>query len=230
MRSNFHDSSHACLLGHLVGMKYRSDRIIAWAIAVSLAVHLVLAFAVRNVQPVQAHEEPTPSPVHIVIIPPPTPKPTPQPHVPPATPTKPTTNTRPHVHAPVINDPRGPSGIGPNIGRVDPGPTGDPSPPGPQVTDLPKPACSNPNAPAATVNVMSPTTPEDATGEVGMAQIRVTLTPSGAVSAAELFRSAGNMLLDRAAIAAARQTTYRAAVRDCISVGGSYLFTVNFTQ
>jgi hypothetical protein len=38
------------------------------------------------------------------------------------------------------------------------------------------------------------------------------------------------MLLDQAALRAARASTYRAEIRDCVSVGGSYLFAVDFTQ
>ena len=228
-RRGFILSSHARLLGHLLGMKHRSDRIIVWALALSLAVHAIFLAAVRFTRPVQADEKPTRVVMRTIVhVPPPTPPPTPPPHVKPSAPTHPTTATRPRINAPTLTRTDGHVGKDP-VGPVIAGPVVEAST-GPIATDSPKPACSVPNAPATTISVISPATPDDAAGEVGTAQIRVTLTAAGAVSSADVYHSAGNVLLDRAALVAARQTTYRAAVRDCISVGGSYLFTATFTQ
>ena len=79
------------------------------------------------------------------------------------------------------------------------------------------------------MTVVSPSVPDEVGTDVdAQAQVRVTLDPSGAVAAVDIYRSAGNALLDREALRAARQSTYRAEIRDCVSVRGEYLFTVDF--
>ncbi len=77
---------------------------------------------------------------------------------------------------------------------------------------------------------MQPSTPDDAEQMTGTAKVAVALTPSGSVSAASIYRSTGDMMLDRAALRAARMSTYSPEVRDCTPVGGTYLFTVDFTN
>lgn len=183
-----------------------------------------------------AHEEPPPQ--HIFIVrrpPPPTPKLTPQPpkpqhiasHVMQSHHAAP---FHPHLIA-TKNDTNAP--LGPRIvasARPDgvdvaPGPVASAAP---AATAEPKPACSVPFAPAVATDAVAATIPDGFEGETGIAQVRVTLDAAGKVTDAAIYRSAGNFMLDRAAIAAARMSRYRAEIRDCEPAGGSYLFTVDF--
>jgi protein TonB len=216
-------------------MKKRGDRFLIWALAISFGVHAAILLSFRHVTPVEAETEPSPAPITIEMrIPPPSPKPpaeTPEPaRVPPASRT---------IDAPEVSSTTGPSNAEPPAavpGTGAPGPTdgsGDglgTTEPSLTPTEPPKPQCSIPHAAASVVDAVSPSTPEGADDQTGTVQVRVDLAPSGAVVAATIFRSAGNLLLDQAALRAARASTYRAETRDCASVGGSYLFTVDFTQ
>ena len=184
-----------------------------------------------------AHEEPPPQ-QHIFIVrrpPPPTPKPTPQPPKPEhiashVTQSHHAAPFRPHLIA-TENDPNAP--LGPRIAAsarpdgvdVAPGPVASAAP---AATAEPKPACSVPFAPAVATDAVAATIPDGFEGETGIAQVRVTLDAAGKVTDAAIYRSAGNFMLDRAAIAAARMSRYRAEIRDCEPAGGSYLFTVDF--
>jgi TonB family protein len=218
-------------------MKKNGNRILTYALALSLVIHFIFAAICRPIRTVEAHEE-TPTTVriaHIQTPPPPTPRPT----RPPKAPQKPASP----IHESHPNPPKtsATSGPGPTEAKASPGPAdaspqpGPPAPsasPGtPEPTPTPKPACSLPNAPATTIDVVTPTVPESA-GDVGdvQAQVRVTLQPSGSVESVEVYRTAGNPVLDREALRAARQSTYRAEIRDCIAVRGQYLFTVDFKE
>jgi TonB family protein len=66
-------------------------------------------------------------------------------------------------------------------------------------------------------------------GEVGTVTVRIRLSPTGEVLATRVYRSSGHLLLDEAALKAARASTYRAEVNDCRSVSGEYLFVVSYT-
>lgn len=213
------------------------NRILTCALALSLAVHAIFAFVFRPIRSVDAHPEQTPMPIRVFIIhTPPPPTPTPAPTVAPKTRPRHTVAVIP-VHVPhTINRPGprassepiavpGPSDA-PYMPPQTPGPTGSP-----ETTATPKPACSAPNVPASAVNVVSPSIPQSAdyVGE-SQAQVRVTLQPSGAIQAVEIYRTAGNRMLDNEALRAARQSTYRAEIRDCVAVAGEYLFTVDFKE
>lgn len=220
-------------------MKKNGDRILSCALALSLLVHLIFAAVFRPIRTVEAHEE-VPTTVRIAHIQtPPPPTPTPRPTATPKTkttqtatqkqlhPTPPKTNTRTGSGPTQPKASPGPAG-----GDVEPGAPAPSAPPGtPEPTATPKPACSVPNAPATTVDVVTPSVPESA-GDIGdvQAQVRVTLEPSGAVENVEMYRSAGNPVLDREALRAARQSTYRAEIRECAPVRGQYLFTVDFKE
>jgi len=94
----------------------------------------------------------------------------------------------------------------------------------------PHPACSNPNEPAHTVNVVAPEQPDDASVLPATAQVEVTLDAAGRVLDTSIYRSTNEMALDRAALLAARQSTYAPALVDCQPTGGQYLFRVDFQQ
>ncbi len=219
-------------------MKRNGNRILTYAIAGSLALHLVLIFAARNVRPIEAKPAPTPPVMTVDIVPtPPPPTPTPKPAPPVKAPPKtavaaiprprvPHTHNRPDAHS-VPPEPRATSGPGTGLG---PGTIANAtSAPSAAPTGTPKPACANPNVPASAMNVMEAQTPDGADGASGTAKVEVTLAANGAVEATKIFESAGNMLLDRAALQAARASTYSAAIVNCVPTGGSYLFTVTFS-
>lgn len=220
-------------------MKRRSNRILTYALALSLAIHLVFAFVFRNVRPVEAHEEPirhiTITEIHTPPPPMPTPTPAPPKPQPPIKPSHPiahpphvTSSSNPHVIAAEPVPTPGNATPGPDV--TDAPPSGPVSSPAPTPTPTPKPLCAVPNVAARAVNVMNASIPDGVSSGDVTARVRVTLEANGSVANVSIYQSAGNMLLDRAAMLAARQSTYRAEIRNCMPVGGDYLFTVNFQE
>ncbi len=63
----------------------------------------------------------------------------------------------------------------------------------------------------------------------GTAKIRVTLSDAGTVVAADVYDTSGNALLDDAALAAAKASTYAPEVEDCRKIPGSYIFRAEFS-
>ena len=226
-------------------MKATSNgRVIRIALAVSLAVHLIVATLVHPPR-VEAQAQEKPSPAIIVHIIPPTPRPTPPPRV--VREKHQTQLQRPArrpfvdvVHvvsrhdkgksvafvppaaAPGSPGPSDPGTWGPG---PDAGPTGMPEP-----TATPKPACSAPDLAARTTFVESPSIPESAPQNSTIAKIRVDLDAEGNVLGASVYESAGLMELDQAALVAARHSRYAPEEINCKNVSGSYLFTVEFSQ
>ena len=219
-------------------------KVIYGAFALSIGFHLAFGPLV-HVKFVDAAPEQKPRIIHIVYIKPPTPQPTKPPKPPkPVHPTKPrTTSQQPiQVHtvhqnstpdpnaqqsrdayvAPSGNPPVGPTGDG---GIGSPGPT-----PEPTIAPTPKPVCSAPYVEAKTVNKVPPDVPTMAVeqGLTGTAQVKVDLSAEGQVLGASIYQSTGSPLLDRAAITAAKRTTYEPKIVDCAKVPGSYLFRVEF--
>src|SRR5579872_2570965 len=108
------------------------------------------------------------------------------------------------------------------------------APPAPVSTappGTPKPACKTPYQDATVVNQAQPEYPDSARdlglGEVQVA-VTVTIGPTGNLVDAKISQSAGNMALDQAALAAARQSTYAPKIVDCQPTTGSYYFRVTF--
>ncbi len=62
----------------------------------------------------------------------------------------------------------------------------------------------------------------------GTTLVRVDLDASGRLTGAATTASSGNRWLDAAALESARQSTYRAEIRDCHAIGGSYFVSVGF--
>lgn len=216
----------------------RNGRILRMALALSVAVHLVLASFV-HVRPVEAIPEAKVGRViiHIYVHP----KPTPTPHIVHQIAQRPSQSVnraprpphvRPNAHGPVV--------VAPPVE-----PTGEPNPPGnteapgssgathqPGPIGPPAPACSDPNVEAKTLVAVSPeqsTTDSYVSGNV-TAMIKVDLDDTGRVTAVSVYQSTGSMELDRAALAAARASSYAPETRDCRPVAGSYLFKVEFSQ
>lgn len=118
-------------------------------------------------------------------------------------------------------------------GTAPPAPTSGPAtapPPPPTPPPTPKPACAVPNKDATMTNGVQPDTPEIAkqAGATGTVNVEVTLSATGTVLSTSVYKSSGNSSLDQAAIAAAKQSGFAPALKDCLPVGGSYLFRADF--
>jgi len=216
-------------------MKRRSNRFLTWAIAISLAAHAVVIYWAQDLRASSAEPAPTPSVITLDPArptPPPTVVVTPKPvvpahpqqttqHEPPKPPVSHNTVSTTTIEPPGKIAPPGP----PDIGPPGPGPSG---PAGP--TESPAPSCTAPDIAAHVVNTATAETPEVAQeqGVTGTTQVEVSIGPDGRITAASIYRSSGDQALDNAALAAARQSTYKADIRDCEAVAGSYLFTVVF--
>jgi TonB family protein len=107
--------------------------------------------------------------------------------------------------------------------------TGTPAPAA--TVGTPRPACANPNVEATVTNPVQPDYPETAR-DLGLgavtAEVEVTVGPSGNLISAKIFKSAGNMAIDQAALRAARQSTYSPKLVDCQPTQGDYLFRADF--
>lgn len=194
--------------------------------------HAAVAIVVHRMPPADAQpEKPTPAEIVRIVLPsPPPPTPTPPPIVQPhhAASQHPAHNTPNHV---AVSVPHLSSHGGGNTHPADlgtPGPlqTGEPGPTGPPAT--PAPACSEPYVSAHTIDAISPSAPEDAAGMEGTAEIQVSLDAAGRVTDVRVYHSTGSMGLDRAALDAARRSTYAPQIVDCQPAGGTYLFRVDF--
>jgi len=64
-------------------------------------------------------------------------------------------------------------------------------------------------------------------GEVAVI-IRVTVDAKAEVIGSSIVQTSGNADLDRAALVAARKTTYSPKIVHCVPVAGAYMFRVNF--
>jgi len=214
----------------------KNRRMLGTALALSLLFHLVIAPFVRA--PVEAipYTKP-PVIIHIYVRPKLEPTPKPRPHV--------TVSHFPSVGPHVVR-PHVPHGAV-HVAITPPEPTGEPNAPGNTGTngpggvigqpaappaEVPGPACSNPNVEAKTVVAVAPerTTDDFSAGTNSTAMIKVDLDANGRVTGASVYASTGSLELDRAALDAARASTYAPEMRDCQAVPGSYLFKVEFSN
>lgn len=219
-------------------MKRRTNRVLVWALAVSLAFHAVALFFAQNIRSAPAAVDvPQRHPIEIIHIVHPTPPPTP----PPATPHPVRVAPRVAPRAAAVHvvklaheimavgptEPRVAGATHPGVGIADAGSIGPPI-----VAPPPTPSCANPNVEAHAIDAISPDTPRAAqeAGAIGTVQVEVSLAASGAVTSVAVLRSAGFAPLDDAALRAARQSTYAPEVRDCRPVAGDYVFRADFTQ
>jgi TonB family protein len=213
-------------------MKHRfGNRVLVWAFGLSILAHVVFAL-VTHIPRVEAAPDKAPTHVRIdtIVVHTPAPTPTPQPPQPHVRAVA-HTNTAPHVHVDVPHStgPAAQSTSGPAVvatSGVDV--PGDPNAVATASAAPPRPACSMPNVAAHTLSAAMPQTPEGAEGLPATAEVQVTLDAAGRVTDLRIYRSAFNQQLDRAAVAAARASTYAPALVDCLPTGGTYLFTVEF--
>ena len=213
-------------------MKHRfGNRVLVWAFGLSILAHVIFAL-VTHIPRVEAAPDQQPTRVRIYTMvlhtpaPTPTPQP-PQPHVRAAV----HPNAAPRVHVdvvrvsgPAVQSTSGPAVVATSGTGVD----GDPNAVATASAAPPRPACSVPNAPARTISAAMPQTPDGVEGLPATAEVQVTLDAAGRVTDLRIYRSAYNQQLDRAAIAAAKASTYAPALVDCLPAGGTYLFTVEF--
>jgi TonB family protein len=64
----------------------------------------------------------------------------------------------------------------------------------------------------------------------GITDVQVDLDRDGNVLGTWVRKTSGASQLDNAALLAARNSTFRPEIRDCVPVGGSYLYIVDFSQ
>ncbi len=219
-----------------------SRRILQLAFVVSILVHVVAAAATHGLRQVHAAPPQPPTTLHIfrVATPPPTPPPTPTPRPRPAVP-RPVAAHRIRVSHPVRlpylrRSLRRVEGLVVVAGTPAPpaGPatvaSGSPSAPPAAGTPSPTPSCAVPNVAATALNVALLDEPQAARDEgiTGATSVEVRLSATGAIVALRIYRSSGNVLLDQAALRAARSSTYAPQLENCRPVAGSYLFDAEF--
>lgn len=100
--------------------------------------------------------------------------------------------------------------------------------PAPQASLTPV-ACARPNVPASTVHAVTPETPALAQQQniAGTVQVIVSLDANSNVVGARIQRSP-SAILNNAALAAARQSTFQTEIRNCRPIPGDYVYTVEF--
>ncbi len=93
-------------------------------------------------------------------------------------------------------------------------------------------ACAAPFVSAAVTAAAAAELPAIAAGQhvTGITEVRIVLDRGGRLTAQAVLASSGNGWLDREALAAARQSSYRAEIRECAPVGGAYALIVDFTR
>jgi TonB family protein len=96
-------------------------------------------------------------------------------------------------------------------------------------TPTPKATCDRPDVAARTIDVADPEMPAMARERnvTGTVDVRVDLSETGAVRAVSIANSP-DVVLDDAALDAARRSTYAPEIVDCKTQSGSYLFRVEF--
>jgi protein TonB len=235
----------------------RAKSFLGWAFVLSIIVHLILGPIVGRYSPSHAEEKEVEKvsvskKVKVVVPTPPPPTPTPPPPTPPPKSTPPPvkqTNPPPapklklnvvHTTSKSNSGPSEakydvkqgsengiPQGVATSAGKAAVAATPAPPPP---PTPTPKPACAQPHVDATTTNPVTPDTPEMAKqqGATGSVSVKVSLSPTGGVTGATIYKSSGNSLLDNAAVQAAKESTYAPEIDNCEKVAGDYIFRADF--
>lgn len=225
-----------------------------WGFAISLLLHLVFAPFVKYNQhgasDQQVEKVSVTKKIKVKVPTPPPPSPTPPPTPPPkSTPPPQKVQTQPKqalkLNVPVTHSNSGGPGqakyVPPKNGSQNGAPNGTAvsAPPGPPATagppaspPTPPPAkCATPYQEATVVNPVSPEYPESAKA-MGLGAVtvlvRVTVGASGALQAASIDQSSQNSAIDRAALVAARQSTYQPKIVNCTKVADDYIFRATF--
>ncbi|HEY8298095.1 MAG TPA: TonB family protein [Candidatus Baltobacteraceae bacterium] len=217
----------------------RMRRVLLIAFAISLLVHLVVAYFLRfTLNPRNDRPEAVSVERTVVTIVRATPRaiarlrPTPHPISAPPPAKRSTQKVRPHPvlsAAPGKGASSGSAGNGPKSGGARPSRPAPSAPP----SAVPSPAAGCPR-PEASPAVLVPPEPPDiapqvrAAGAGGIAAIDVKLDSKGSVLAATVSHSTGNGDLDAVAVSMARGATYAPGYVACRAVAGDYIFSVKF--
>jgi len=235
-------------------MADRSRRTLLAAFALSLLIHLLAGPFVRTTDSPEATATSYPLTIETTAPkpPPPTPKPTPTPKPkpqrtrPPEARSNPITAPRQSRHTPRARTtsaraPRsgtggpaaGPHGAGSaSDGIASPEPSAPPADvatPAPTIAPTATPACAHPNVAASTIAAANVDTPPLAqqNGISGIVDIVVRLDEHSHITATRIAHSP-SPLLNEAALRAARSSTFRTEVRDCVPIAAEYVFSVDF--
>ncbi|HVN68198.1 MAG TPA: TonB family protein [Candidatus Binatia bacterium] len=196
----------------------RAPRLLLIAFALSLLVHLIVAFILHPPQPtpenqaevVSIEHRPATIAVTKVPTPPPRPKRTPSPRV--VSSAKPIASTGP-----------GPASSGSSA--ESPAPTATPQP---AATAN---GCVRANADAAVLETPPPpqiAVDARASGASGTTVVNVAIDATGQVTDASVKQSSGDSSLDLVAVSMARDARYSPALHDCKPVASAYNFSVKF--
>ena len=124
-----------------------------------------------------------------------------------------------------------PQGIGTSAPSTAPPATPAPSPP-PTPVPTPTPlTCARPNVDAATLHAVEPDTPPLAQqqGISGTVQVVVSLDAQSHVVNTKV-QSSPSAILNNAALAAARQSTFQTQIVNCKPIAADYIFSVEFNS
>jgi TonB family protein len=86
--------------------------------------------------------------------------------------------------------------------------------------------CAQPGVEAGVLTPQAPDIPHSL-NHAASAQAVVTISAAGRVAGARILHSSGNRAIDAAVLSAARRSTYRPKIVDCVAVAGSYVFRVD---
>ncbi len=90
-------------------------------------------------------------------------------------------------------------------------------------------SCRTPNKEATTSNQVPPDYPEAARGQgPATVLVQVTIGPNGNLLIAKVLKSSNNEFLDKAALSAARKSSYTPRIVNCKRVTGTYIFNSQF--
>jgi uncharacterized protein len=103
--------------------------------------------------------------------------------------------------------------------------------PRPGATDPPPVRCARPNVPAMVLNAVTPDTPPIAQqqGISGTVQVVVSLDPTSRVVGTRIM-SSPSAILNQAALAAARASTFQTEIYECRPIAADYIYTVSFNS
>jgi TonB family protein len=228
-----------------------------YGFGLSILLHLLIGPLVQFKRTPEAPEPPQQTvKIERMPTPPPTPKPTPKPTpTPPPTPppksTPPPKNTPPpqaikintakttaHTGGPseaanthtTGSENGSPQGTGNSPSPATPSPATAPPTQAPTPVPTPTPPqCAQPNVPATTINAVPAETPQIAAqqGITGEVTVQVTLDENSKLVDAKVVRTP-SAILNNAALASARQSTFKTRIANCKPVADTYLFTVDF--
>jgi TonB family protein len=91
--------------------------------------------------------------------------------------------------------------------------------------------CAVPDGPASVIVGAVPEVPsalQTAGLDSGRTMVRVEIDAEGHVLNTSIAKTSGVYGLDQSALKAARESTFQPEVRNCVGVGGTYLFEVDF--